>query len=290
MRFLAALRLGRISNLPTVWSNTLAGTIIAGADAWQLPTLLTAIGISLLYTAGMYLNDAFDAEIDARERPRRPIPAGLTSANTVFAMGFGLMLLGLGFILWASGAGQIDNNWPPVLLALVLAGAILFYDWHHKGNPLSPVVMGLCRALVYVVAGFAAARTPSPQLFIIALTTFCYLIGLTFIAKKEMSIRLETLWPFALLTAPLLYGIYYIPSGGVLTLLVFAALFILILISLNLLRRRREGDTGKAIISLIAGISIADALYLSTIGAWGAVAASLCFLATLAMQRWIKGT
>jgi hypothetical protein len=41
---------------------------------------------------------------------------------------------------------------------------------------------------------------------------------------------------------------------------------------------------------LIAGISIADALYLSTIGAWGAVAASLCFLATLAMQRWIKGT
>ena len=66
-----------MSNLPTVWTNTLAGVTLAGRRrrrraAW----LLLALAFSLLYTGGMYLNDAFDRDIDARERPERPIPSG----------------------------------------------------------------------------------------------------------------------------------------------------------------------------------------------------------------------
>ena len=38
----------------------------------------------------------------------------------------------------------------PRLPALALVAAILIYDAWHKGNPLAPFVMGLCRALVYV--------------------------------------------------------------------------------------------------------------------------------------------
>ena len=191
MKLSVALRLGRISNIPTVWSNTLAGVVIAGGEAWRVTTLLTAIGISLLYISGMYLNDAFDSDFDARERPERPIPAGLASQSTVFATGFGLMLVGLGFILWASSAGVLKDSWRPVLLSLLLAATVLFYNWHHKGNPISPIVMGLCRALIYVVAGYTVAETPSPDVFIIAFTTFCYLIGLTFAAKQETLIRFE---------------------------------------------------------------------------------------------------
>ena len=71
-----ALRLGRVSNLPTVWTNALAGTALAGGEIWTRPTLLVAVGLSLLYVSGMYLNDAFDRDIDALERPDRPIPAG----------------------------------------------------------------------------------------------------------------------------------------------------------------------------------------------------------------------
>src|SRR5579883_2976384 len=146
MKPLVALRLGRISNLPTVWSNTLAGAVMAGGEPWRLVTLLTAAGASLLYVGGMYLNDAFDREIDARERPERPIPSGLVTANAVFASGFGLILLGLGLVLWA--AAEADAGWKPLLAGLLLGGAILFYDWSHKGNPLGPFFMGLCRALV----------------------------------------------------------------------------------------------------------------------------------------------
>ena len=54
------LILGRVSNLPTVWTNTLAGCALAGAAVGPGRLALLAIAFSLLYTGGMYLNDAFD--------------------------------------------------------------------------------------------------------------------------------------------------------------------------------------------------------------------------------------
>ena len=38
-----------------------------------------------------------------------------------------------------------------------LAGLIVLYDAHHKGTPLSPLIMGLCRVFVYLTAAFAVA-------------------------------------------------------------------------------------------------------------------------------------
>ena len=57
--------------------------------------ILLAAAFSLLYTGGMYLNDAFDREVDARERPERPIPSGRVRAGSVFAIGFGLLGMGI---------------------------------------------------------------------------------------------------------------------------------------------------------------------------------------------------
>ena len=71
-----ALRLGRISNLPTVWSNTLVGAVLVGGGSPDGRLFALLIAMSLFYVAGMYLNDAFDWPIDAQERPERPIPAG----------------------------------------------------------------------------------------------------------------------------------------------------------------------------------------------------------------------
>ncbi len=127
------------------------------------------------------------------ERPDRPIPAGLVSADTVFAIGFGLMLAGLGFILWADAVESTPTGWRPLLAGLFLAGAILFYDWNHKGNALSPFFMGLCRVLAYLVAGYAAVAAPAPGLFLVALVSLLYLIGLTYIAKQESLDRLDAL-------------------------------------------------------------------------------------------------
>jgi hypothetical protein len=286
-----ALRLGRVSNVPTVWTNALAGTALAGGEIWALSTLLIAIGLSLLYVSGMYLNDAFDRDIDALERPSRPIPAGLVPADSVFAAGFGLMLAGLAFVLGASATTSASPAWRPMLVGLTLAAAILFYDWHHKGNVLSPFFMGLCRVLAYLTAGYAAAAAPSGALFAAALVSLCYLIGLTYIAKEETLDRIGNLWPLLFLGTPVIYGAAHAWTGTLASISLLVALMAWILMALYLLKRRDKGDVPRAVVSLIAGIALLDALFLAVTGAVAAsILALFCFGLTLTLQRWVSGT
>ena len=114
------LLLGRVSNLPTVWTNTLAGCALAGAAVGPGRLALLALAFSLLYTGGMYLNDAFDRESDARERPERPIPSGRIGARPVFAIGFALLAAGVLGVAAASGGRRRGRRrwrrrscWPP---------------------------------------------------------------------------------------------------------------------------------------------------------------------------------
>ena len=71
MRWSVALALGRVSNLPTVWTNALAGVVLAGGAAGDARLPWIVLAVSLCYVAGMYLNDAFDRDFDARHRPER---------------------------------------------------------------------------------------------------------------------------------------------------------------------------------------------------------------------------
>src|SRR5436305_13855035 len=85
-RLRTLLVLGRASNLPTVWSNCLAGWILGhGGPLGRLAAL--CLGSTLLYMGGMYLNDAFDAEFDQQHRQERPIPSGAIRASFVWALG-----------------------------------------------------------------------------------------------------------------------------------------------------------------------------------------------------------
>ncbi len=291
MTFATALQLGRVSNLPTVWSNVLAGTVLAGGQPWNLATLLVILALSLLYVGGMYLNDAFDRDIDAQERPNRPVPAGLVTANTVFAIGFGLLLAGIAIVVGVTAITVPSMEWRPVLASVALASAIVLYDCNHKGNPLSPLLMGLCRVLAYLTAGYAAVSHPAPMLFAAALVSLCYLIGLTYIAKQESHDRIGNLWPLIFLGAPFAYAASEINHGPAVSLGVAAALAAWVLLALSYLRRRKKGDVQRSVAALIAGISLVDALFLALVGALAASAlAALCFVATLAGQRWVSGT
>jgi len=283
-----ALRLGRVSNLPTVWTNALAGVALAGASPWQWAVLPAALGLSLAYLGGMYLNDAFDSAIDARERPSRPIPSGAIEANTVFALGFALLLAAVA-VLAAAARGFDAPPEAAVLGGLALGGAIIGYNWNHKGNRFSPLTMAVCRLLAYVVAGLAATATVPGPLLAAGAVSLCYLIGLTYIAKRESLGRLGSLWPLLLLAAPLAYGALL--AGGMAGQVVLVALAGWIGVALWLLRRRGPGDIPRAVVSLIAGISLVDALFLAIDGWPGAaVLAFACFATTLVLQRWISGT
>src|SRR5689334_25098030 len=66
------LLLGRVSNLPTVWSNCLAGWMLSEGGSWGRFALL-GFAATCLYVGGMYLNDAFDSQVDRQHRPERPV-------------------------------------------------------------------------------------------------------------------------------------------------------------------------------------------------------------------------
>jgi 4-hydroxybenzoate polyprenyltransferase len=173
-----ALTLGRVSNLPTVWTNVMAG-VAFNSEPTAAVIVPVALAASLLYVAGMFLNDAFDRKWDAEHRPERPIPAGAVTARTVFIGGFGLLALGLA-ILWVGPGGD-----RAVLPGLALAGLIVLYDASHKRNPVAPLVMALCRVAVYVTAARAAAPGYAPPLFAGAIFLAFYLVTLTLIARQE---------------------------------------------------------------------------------------------------------
>jgi 4-hydroxybenzoate polyprenyltransferase len=277
-----ALRLGRVSNLPTVWTNTLAGAVLAGADAFGPEFAVMLLAFSLFYTGGMFLNDAFDAQFDAAQRPERPIPSGEISGREVFRYGYGLLAAGIALLAWIGIA--------PAIAGLTLATAITFYDWHHKKNLLGPVVMGLCRVLVYVGAGLCTTLGLPMALWIGGALMLCYLIGLTYIAKQENLGRVENLWPLAFLAAPVAYGAWR--AAGQPVVGVFWLLFSgWMLVALWFLWRRRRGDVPRAVVSLIAGISLLDAMLVAGTGSVAlAVLALAGFGVTLFFQRYIAGT
>jgi hypothetical protein len=290
MKLSMALQLGRVSNLPTVWSNVLVGVGLAGSATVDFRLLVLVVSMSLFYTGGMFLNDAFDHGFDAKARPERPIPSGQVSAAQVHAYGFGMMVVGLVLLAWVGYRFEPLTQWRPVAAGLALAGAIVFYNYHHKNNPLSPLVMGVCRMLVYLTAALAVSAIVPVQVIYAAAVVLCYLIGLTYAAKKEHLGRLENIWPLAFLAVPLIYGIY-LALAEPMVIFPLVALAAWTLYALSLLRRRGPGDVPRAVVSLIAGISVLDAMLLTGVGAvtmaWFAIAA---FCVTLVLQRWVSGT
>lgn len=290
MKLNTALRLGRISNLPTVWSNVLVGALLAGAALadMRLPLLMGAL--SLFYVGGMFLNDAFDREFDAVHRPERPIPSGQVTAQQVFATGYLLLAAGMGGVAVASrGANGLPAG-SALAAAWALAALIVLYNAHHKGNLLSPLVMGLCRVFVVVTAAFSVAAALPAAVVLAALALLCHLIGLTYIAKQEHLNRLGSLWPLGFLAVPVLYGLWLAvarPAAGLPLMLYVAVL----LFALNLLRRRARGDVPRAVVLLIAAMSVLDAVLLAGAGQpLAALLAAAAFGLTLLLQKWVAGT
>jgi 4-hydroxybenzoate polyprenyltransferase len=207
VRLGVALRLGRISNLPTVRTNVFTGVALAGSAEADARLCLLLVSLSLFYIGGMFLNDAFDREFDARMRPERPIPSGQVSAARVFGFGFGMLAMGLVLLGYAGFGFEPFTRWRPVAAGIALAIAVGFYNLHHKDNSLSPLVMGVCRMLVYLAAAFAVASVAPATAYVAAMVLLCYLIGLTYTAKQEHLDRLGNAWPLAFLVVPVAYGI-----------------------------------------------------------------------------------
>lgn len=136
--------------------------------------LLLPVASVLIYAGGMGLNDWSDRELDAEERPERPIPSGRVAPDQALAISAGL--LG-GGVLWAALVGGRSG----ALRAALLAGTVIAYDTLAKDTPLGSWVMGACRSLnVLLGASSPAAIAP-------ALTIGAHTVAVTELSRREVT-------------------------------------------------------------------------------------------------------
>jgi 4-hydroxybenzoate polyprenyltransferase len=286
------LTLGRTSNLPTVWSNVLSGAVLSGAVFGPGALGLLLLVGSAFYEGGMFLNDAFDAELDARQRPGRPIPSGKVRRSTVFALGFGLLLLGLVLLAVAPLLHLTRPGVDAWLAGLGTCLAVLAYNRWHKGFAWSPIVMGACRAGLYATAALAVSAGLGTVVLIGAGSLWLYIVGLTHIARFENGTVVDRAWVSAFVLSPLLVASpAVIAQKSALPALCFALLLGWSLRSMSFALRGGKAQIPRAVVSLIAGASLVDALFISLHGSPYLVLAALAaFLLTLKWQRNIPGT
>ncbi len=281
--FRTLLVLGRASNLPTVWSNCLAGWILGGEGHFSGFFLLT-LGATCLYIGGMYLNDAFDFDFDRQHRPERPIPSGAISHGEVWGFGVGWLVLGTVLLAFF---GPLT-----FFLTMMLLASIITYDIVHKAIAFSPVIMSLCRYFLFLVA----ASTGDEGVTGIAIwTSFAlafYIVGLSYVAKSESTRGALRYWPCWLMAVPLLLA--YLVNEGVYkrwSVLLSCVLLVWIIRSLRFTFWSAEKHIGRTVSGLLAGIVLVDLLAVA--GGRSAVLTLiflLLFGAALLFQRFIPAT
>ncbi len=285
----ALMTLGRVSNLPTVWSNCLVALAAGGGSPATFALTLSAA--SLFYLGGMYLNDAFDQEHDRLRRPARPIPSGAVSARTVWILGFLQLILGL--LLWL----PLLLPWGPYSLsrlsfALLLIAAILIYNLYHKRIRWSAWIMALCRFFLFLAAASVSDKGLSGQSLWNALSLLSYVAGLSYIARGgSREGLLVPWWPCILLLLPVPWA-YFVSNGihfapGMATI---AAYLAWTLVAMSDLYATRSPRPDRAVSRLLAGIVLVDLMSLG-LGDMGMTALLVgCFLLALFLQRTIPAT
>lgn len=283
-QFRTLVVLGRVSNLPTVWSNCLAGWWLGGGENFaNLPRLFA--GVTALYLGGMFLNDAFDADFDRQHRPERPIPSGAISLLAVWSWGLAWLALGA---LSLVAIGKITGA-----LALVLVLCVIIYDATHKVITASPWLMGTCRFWIYVIAGSTASWGVNGWPIWCGLALGLYVAGLGHLARLENSRGQVPRWPLALLIVPVALAVL-MDAGENRTPAIWLSLILVLWIARCAwpMFQRGQVNVGRIISGLLAGIVLVDWLavgpqvphLLSTV-----VFVPL-FGATLGLQRFVPAT
>jgi 4-hydroxybenzoate polyprenyltransferase len=292
LKFLRSiLVLGRVSNLPTVWTNVMVGWLVGGGIIeWEVLWLM--LGASLIYLAGMTLNDACDVKWDHQHAPERPIPSGAISLAFTWLIGGLEMAGGIALLLWKSH--------PNILVLAGLVGAVILYDLIHKHWKGAVLVMGLCRALVYLLAWGAARaemqlHSPSPLVYLLGGGVLLYIAGITLAARSERSQfagGLETL-PRLLLLLPISFPFLVQYCEQTFDISIPYLLLGMLLNSFWIVFFRSLLASGKVMTGIghaIAGLALYDASVAVLLDWQAGVFCLICFGLTLVAQRLIPAT
>jgi len=153
----AVAELVRLPAVLSVPGDVLLGAAASGQGRDVPRSAGLAAASSCLYLAGMALNDYADREVDAVERPTRPIPSGRVTPGFALGLATGLTAAAAGIAVAADGTRALGVLAP-------LAACVWAYDLVLKQTPAGPASMAACRGLdVLMGSGPHGAAKALPQ-------------------------------------------------------------------------------------------------------------------------------
>jgi 4-hydroxybenzoate polyprenyltransferase len=176
MKFPKAGDVADLVRLPSVLSvpgDVLLGTTTSARGEHPLRIAGLTAASSCLYMAGMALNDYADRDVDAKERPKRPIPSGRVSSKFALRLASGLSAASLGLAYTAGGRRALE-------VALPLAATVWAYDLALKKTPWGPLGMAACRSLD-ILMGSLGSRKSWPAAGVVGGHTFL----ITVVSRRE---------------------------------------------------------------------------------------------------------
>lgn len=176
-------------------------------------------------------------------------------------------------------------------MGLALTGCIVLYDAIHKRVSFAPVLMGLCRFVLYLAAISSAVKGWSIQGLSCSVAIFAYIIGLSYVARRESIPGPLRYWPVLLLAVPVVVALVFNATTRLESALLLSAIFALWTVkSLRYTLWTEHREIGRTVSGLLAGIVLVD--WLAAANApreFGAVFIGL-FLAALLFQRFVPAT
>lgn len=307
----AWLEIMRISNIPTALSNALAGAAVGaslagGADPsrpWfkTSPEAWWSLAVPpLAYVAGMILNDAFDAGVDAKERPNRPIPSGRVGRAEAFLAGFVLLALAL-------GAARLTGSPTVMWGSITLVGCVLLYDLVHLHTRASVLLLAACRAfaaLVPLAAFHGEGLRFDRAVLALPLALAAWTLALSLLARGELSermlpsrgirISIHAIRLFFVLVCVGAFISVGMRNGSVISnAWVISALPLGMIAALTaqaglLIAWRNRSETPRAVGLMIVCLALIDAMFVVTVNEFltGAACLALALLADRAQRRF----
>lgn len=279
------LELGRISNLPTVISNVLLGFALINQDIDPMIKVIMIFSGFCFYIAGMYMNDICDYEWDKENKNSRPLVTGEVNLEQVKLIKNVFFLSA--FILYGIANILTNFNLISLLYPLALTAFISWYNYDHKDNSLSPVLMGLCR--VFLILSASALITPQFNIIMLGvlLTYVSYTGALTFAAKFEHknSFNMKLIPKLIYLSAP--FFLFYFSQKNTISIINLFLLISWSLYNLWLLNKKR---IGLFVTNSIAAMVLIDSMIIVGDNLYAFIALCLLFIGTLLFQKKIAGT
>jgi 4-hydroxybenzoate polyprenyltransferase len=275
-KLFAHLQLTRPANVVTAIADIMAGFAIAGmgvyltsvsnAEGYLVDLAWLVLSTIGLYAGGVAFNDVFDSDLDAIERPERPIPSGRATVRSAATMAFFLLVLGV----FAAAQVSITSAWIAFAVALC---AVLYDYWGKHQNFLGPINMGLCRA-GNLLLGISVVPSLVEKYAFIGLIPLVFVAAITMISRGEVHGKNKNalfggLGMYLVIIAAIALLAFTL-GGKPLEVIPFIALFAYMIFPplINAIQKQEPKLIGKAVKAAVISLIILNASLSAAFAGW----------------------